>query len=88
LRETQNRARILLAEDNAMNQTPAIRVLEKRGHVVTIAGDGRAALKAVEKDCFDPVLMDIQVPGMHGFEATAAIRQKNSASVATFRLLP
>jgi two-component system, sensor histidine kinase and response regulator len=76
LRETQNRARILLAEDNAINQTLAIRLLEKRGYAVTVAGDGQAVLKALEKDCFDLVLMDIQMPGMDGFEATAAIREK------------
>jgi two-component system, sensor histidine kinase and response regulator len=76
LRETQNRARILLAEDNAINQTLAIRILEKRGYAVTVAGDGQAALRALEKDCFDLVLMDIQMPGMDGFEATAAIREK------------
>jgi len=76
LRETQNRARILLAEDNAVNQTLAVRLLEKRGYVVSVAGDGRAAVAAVEKDSFDLVLMDIQMPGMDGFEATAAIRKK------------
>jgi PAS domain S-box-containing protein len=76
LRETQNRARILLAEDNAINQTLAVRLLEKRGYAVTVAGDGQAALKALEKDCFDLVLMDIQMPGMDGFEATSAIRAK------------
>ena len=76
LRETQNRARILLAEDNAVNQTLAVRLLEKRGYVVSVAGDGRAAVAALEKDSFDLVLMDIQMPGMDGFEATAAIRKK------------
>ena len=76
LREMQNRARILLAEDNAVNQTRAVRVLEKRGYVVSVAGDGRAAIAALEKDSFDLVLMDIQMPGMDGFEATLAIREK------------
>jgi len=76
LRETQNRARILLAEDNAVNQTLAVRLLEKRGYVVCVAGDGHAAVAALEKDTFDLVLMDIQMPGMDGFEVTSAIRKK------------
>jgi two-component system, sensor histidine kinase and response regulator len=80
LREASNRARILLAEDNAVNQTLAVRLLEKRGYVVSVAGDGRAALTALEKDSFDLVLMDIQMPGMDGFEATSAIREKEGAT--------
>lgn len=76
LRETHNRARILLAEDNAVNQTLAVRLLEKRGYVVSVAGDGQAALTALETDSFDLVLMDIQMPGMNGFDATSAIRAK------------
>jgi two-component system, sensor histidine kinase and response regulator len=76
LREAQNRARILLAEDNAINQTLAVGLLEKRGYVVTIAGDGKAALAALDQESFDLVLMDIQMPGMDGFEAAAAIREK------------
>jgi len=76
LRETQNRARILLAEDNAVNLTLAVRLLEKRGYEVSVAGDGQAAVAALEKDSFDLVLMDVQMPGMDGFEATAAIRAK------------
>jgi signal transduction histidine kinase/CheY-like chemotaxis protein len=82
LRETNNRARILLAEDNAVNQVLAIRLLEKRGYVVSLAGDGRAALTALEKDSFDLVLMDIQMPGMDGFEATSAIREKEKTTGA------
>jgi two-component system, sensor histidine kinase and response regulator len=80
LREAQSRARILLAEDNAVNQTLAVRLLEKRGYVVTVAGDGHAAVAAVEKDAFDLVLMDIQMPGLDGFEATAAIRKKEEST--------
>jgi PAS domain S-box-containing protein len=70
------RARILLAEDNAVNQTLAVRLLEKRGYSVMVASDGRSAVEAYEKLHFDLVLMDIQMPGMDGFEATAAIREK------------
>jgi two-component system sensor histidine kinase/response regulator len=76
LQEDKHHARVLLAEDNAVNQTLAVRVLEKRGYWVKVAGNGRAALEAFEKEQFDVVLMDIQMPGMDGFEATAAIREK------------
>jgi signal transduction histidine kinase/DNA-binding response OmpR family regulator len=68
--------RILVAEDNPVNQTLVVRLLEKRGHHVMLAGNGREALKALEKESFDLVLMDVQMPEMDGMEATAAIRQK------------
>ena len=68
--------RILLAEDNPMNQMHAVRLLEKRGHVVTVASNGRQTLEALEKERFDLVLMDVQMPGLDGFETTAAIRQR------------
>jgi two-component system sensor histidine kinase/response regulator len=81
LREERGRLQILLAEDNLVNQTLAVRLLQKRGYVVTVAGDGRAALAALEKRSYDLVLMDVQMPEMDGFEATAAIR-KNEAGGA------
>jgi PAS domain S-box-containing protein len=65
---------ILLAEDNAVNQRLMVRLLEKRGHRVTIATNGREALAALERDRFDLALMDVQMPEIDGFEATAAIR--------------
>ncbi len=68
--------RVLLAEDNAVNQRLAMRLLEKRGHQVVLAANGREALAAIEKEGFDLVLMDVQMPEMDGFEATAALRQK------------
>ncbi len=68
--------RILLAEDNATNQRHAVRLLEKRGHVVTVAGNGRETLEALERERFDLILMDVQMPEMDGFEATAAIRAR------------
>jgi PAS domain S-box-containing protein len=81
LREERSRLQILLAEDNLVNQTLAVRLLEKRGYVVTVVGDGRAAIAALEKQSYDVVLMDVQMPEMDGFEATAVIR-KNEESGA------
>jgi len=80
LRESGNKLRILLAEDNAVNQVLALRLLEKRGHVVTIACDGKEALLAAQKEEFDVILMDIQMPEVNGFEATAAIRKREASS--------
>jgi PAS domain S-box-containing protein len=65
---------ILLAEDNLVNQRLAIRLLEKQGHTVTTALNGREVLAAINTQCFDVVLMDVQMPEMSGLEATAAIR--------------
>ena len=67
---------ILLAEDNPVNQTLARRLLEKRGHTVVVAGNGREAIAALEAEPFDLVLMDVQMPEMGGFEATMAIRAR------------
>jgi two-component system, sensor histidine kinase and response regulator len=75
-----HRWRVLVAEDNLVNQTLARRLLEKRGYAVSVAGDGRAALAALDHECFDIVLMDIQMPGMDGFAATAAIRQQEQST--------
>jgi two-component system, sensor histidine kinase and response regulator len=66
--------RVLLAEDNVINQQVAVGLLTKRGHHVTVTSNGREALAAIERNTFDVVLMDIQMPEMGGFEATAAIR--------------
>jgi PAS domain S-box-containing protein len=68
--------RILLAEDNSVNQRLATKLLQKRGHHVTLAGNGKEAVVAVEQHKFDLVLMDLQMPEMDGFEATAALRDR------------
>src|SRR5262249_36763544 len=65
----ERRLRILLAEDNAVNQRLAATLLERRGHRVTIAHNGREALAALDRKRFDVVLMDVQMPEMGGFEA-------------------
>jgi PAS domain S-box-containing protein len=78
-REPRRSLRILVVEDNLVNQRLATRLLEKRGHHVAVAGDGKQALSALEKERFDLVLMDMQMPEMDGFEATAAIRKSEQA---------
>jgi signal transduction histidine kinase/DNA-binding response OmpR family regulator/HPt (histidine-containing phosphotransfer) domain-containing protein len=66
--------RVLLAEDNIVNQKVAVGLLTNRGHEVTVANDGVEAVAAFEQGTFDVVLMDVQMPEMSGLEATAAIR--------------
>jgi two-component system sensor histidine kinase/response regulator len=78
--EDQTGLRILLAEDNVVNQKLAMRLLQRHGHAVTVVDNGRAALNAVERELFDVVLMDVQMPEMDGFEATGAIRQSENGT--------
>jgi CheY-like chemotaxis protein len=72
--------RILVAEDNQVNAMLAVRLLEKRGYRVRVAGDGREALEELKKADLDLVLMDVQMPVMGGFEATAAVREMEKAT--------
>ncbi|HJQ25567.1 MAG TPA: response regulator [Blastocatellia bacterium] len=76
------RARILVAEDNEVNQMLATRMLERHGYEVVIAGNGRQALAAYEREAFDMILMDVQMPEMNGLEATTVIRQREAATAA------
>jgi len=73
-REPRARLRILLAEDNRVNQMLAQRLLERWGHDVVLAETGLQAVAAHGRQKFDVILMDVQMPEMNGFEATAAIR--------------
>ncbi len=71
---------ILVAEDNAVNQLVMQRLLVKRGHRVSIAPNGRAALDAIQREVFDLVFMDVQMPLVDGFEATQQIRRREIGS--------
>src|SRR6202044_1211706 len=72
--------RILVAEDNPVNQQLALHLLERRGHSAVVAENGREALSAIEKHKFDLVLMDVQMPEMGGLEATRAIREREKST--------
>jgi PAS domain S-box-containing protein len=80
LQEKRQSLSFLVAEDNAVNRTLIARLLESRGHSVVLAQNGREALEALDKQPFDIVLMDVQMPEMDGFEATKLIREKEEAS--------
>ena len=80
LREDGRHLRILLAEDNAVNQMVAVRLLEKMGHTLMVVGNGREAVMILEEQDFGLVLMDLQMPEMDGFETTRVIREKEAAT--------
>jgi CheY-like chemotaxis protein len=76
---TWRRLRILLAEDNVVNQRVVVNMVERLGHGVTVVGDGVEALAALSRATYDLVLMDIHMPVMDGFQAIAAIRETEAA---------
>jgi PAS domain S-box-containing protein len=78
LREPRRQLRVLLAEDNEINQQLVIHLLKNAGHAVTLASNGREALELLAAGSFDVVLMDVRMPEMGGFEATAKIREEEA----------
>jgi two-component system sensor histidine kinase/response regulator len=78
--EPRRRLKILLAEDNRVNQALAVRLLEKKGHAVVVVETGRAALELSGTQPFDLILMDVQMPVMDGLDATAAISAREAIS--------
>jgi signal transduction histidine kinase/DNA-binding response OmpR family regulator len=82
LNEAHRSLRILVAEDNAVNRLLVTALLRKRGHTIVTAVNGREAVAAVTEDCFDIVLMDVQMPEMDGLQATAAIRKLEAVTGA------
>jgi CheY-like chemotaxis protein len=82
-----SRKRVLIAEDNKVNQRLAVRLLEKRGYSVTVVGNGRAAANAVAAERFHLVFMDVQMPEMDGLQATAEIRATDERTGAHTRII-
>jgi len=80
LRESANKLRILVAEDNAVNQAVILRVLQKMGHTPVLAQNGKEAVALAMTEKFDAVFMDVQMPEMDGLAATAAIRESEKSS--------
>ena len=78
--ESQGSLRILLADDNLINLRVAQRLLQKVGHRVALASSGREAVSLWEREAFDLILMDVQMPELNGYEATAAIREREKTT--------
>jgi len=72
--------KVLLAEDNEVNQALGVKILTKRGHLVEVVGNGKEALESLERQEFDVILMDVQMPEMDGLAATAAIRAREQGT--------
>jgi two-component system sensor histidine kinase/response regulator len=87
LQDPRRSLSFLVAEDNAVNRRLIARLLEKRGHSVALAQNGREVLEALEKQPFDIVLMDVQMPEVDGFEATQLIREKEKTSGAHLAII-
>jgi two-component system, sensor histidine kinase and response regulator len=77
-RDPLNALHILIVEDNPVNQLLLSRLLEKRGHSVTVASNGKLALESIENNTYDVVFMDVQMPEMDGIEATSLLREKET----------
>ncbi len=82
IRETRRPLRILVVDDNLVNQKLAVRLLEKHGHSTKSAASGKEAIEQVERSPFDLILMDVQMPEMDGFETTRAIREMEQTTGA------
>jgi two-component system sensor histidine kinase/response regulator len=80
--EASRRLRVLVAEDNAVNQQVAMGFLDRAGHAAVVVSTGRGVLATLEHHDFDLILMDLQMPGLDGLETTAAIRERERATGA------
>ena len=87
LREGTRNLRILLAEDNTVNQILAERLVRRWGHSMVIVSNGREALDILEREQFDLILMDVQMPEMSGLEATVAIREKEKGAASRIPII-
>jgi CheY-like chemotaxis protein len=87
LRERRPALSVLVAEDDLVSQRLVVRLLEKRGHTVEIAANGQKALAALENQSYDVVLMDVQMPEIDGFQATAAVREREQTTGKHLRVI-